>query len=180
MDVDDGYRIVAAVEDRMVFLLKVGKHDATIKWGAKASLNEFTKRMAVDPSRLRATKRAEAKPTMDVLLDVPTSLAEIASSDDVSDLLTDCADGVLEGWRDGTIEDWMIFLSPVQRRAVDRAVGGPARVIGGPGTGKSVVGLHRAAAFARESEGGQNILVTSFVNTVPTVMHGLFGRLVEG
>jgi hypothetical protein len=34
---------------------------------------------------------------------------------------------VLEGWRDRTIEDWMIFLSPVQRRAVDRAVGGPSR-----------------------------------------------------
>jgi superfamily I DNA/RNA helicase len=177
MDVDDGYRIVAAVEDRTVFLLKVGNHDATIKWGAKATLDEFTKRMAVDPAAVRARKRAESKPSMDALLDVPTSLAEIAASDEVSDLLTDCVDGVLEGWRDGTIEDWMIFLSPVQKRAVQRAVGGPSRVMGGPGTGKSVVGLHRAAGFAREWQGGQKILITSFVNTVPAVMEGLFARL---
>jgi hypothetical protein len=38
----------------------------------------------------------------------------------------------LDGWADGTLEDCMIFLSPVQQRAVDRAVSGPSRVTGGP------------------------------------------------
>ena len=45
------------------------------------------------------------------------SLAVIAASDAVSDVLTDCLDGVLEGWNEGTIEERMIALSPVQRRA---------------------------------------------------------------
>ncbi len=177
MNVDDGYRIVAAVEGRHVFLLKVGNHDDTERWGERATLRPYEERVALDPAMLAREKRDAGKPRTEQLFAVQTSLAEIAASTEVADLLTDCLDGVLEGWRDGTIEDWMIFLSPVQRRAVDRAVGGPARVTGGPGTGKSVVGLHRAAGFAREWQGGQKVLVTSFVHTVPAVMHGLFERL---
>ena len=48
---------------------------------------------------------------------------------------------------------------------------------GGPGTGKTVVGLHRAEAFAEELPDGSRILLTSFVNTVPKVLAGLFERL---
>ena len=177
MNVDDGYRIVAAVEGRHVFLLKVGNHDETERWGERATLHEFEERLVLDPAVLVREKRDRTKPHMDVLIETQTSLAEIAASTEVTDLLTDCVDGVLEGWRDGTIEDWMIFLSPVQRRAVDRGVGGPARVTGGPGTGKSVVGLHRAVAFAREMSDGERVLMTSFVRTVPEVLGGLFERL---
>ena len=177
MNVDDGYRIVAAVEGRHVFLLKVGNHDETERWGERATLREYEERLALDPAMLARERRGRDKPRMDILIETQTSLAEIAASTEVADLLTDCVDGVLEGWRDGTIEDWMIFLSPVQRRAVDRAVGGPARVTGGPGTGKSVVGLHRAAGFARELQAGRRILLTSFVRTVPEVLEGLFERL---
>ena len=175
LNVDDSCRIVAAVEGRSVFLLKIGNHDATEHWGERATLREFEERIAYDPAGLAREKRPE--PASKVLFEIAPTLAEIAASHEVADLLTDCVDGVLEGWRDGTIEDWMIFLSPVQRRAVDRAVGGPSRVTGGPGTGKSVVGLHRAVALARESRDGQKVLMTSFVNTVPGVLDGLFERL---
>ncbi|MBI2776615.1 MAG: DEAD/DEAH box helicase [Chloroflexi bacterium] len=175
MNVDDGYRIVAAVEGRHVFLLKVGNHDETERWGERATLRELEQRLAFDPVILARAKRIKA--ASNLMFEIPPTLAEIAASDEVADLLTNCVDGVLEGWRDGTIEEWMIFLSPVQRRAVDRAVGGPARVTGGPGTGKSVVGLHRAVALARESPDGQKVLMTSFVNTVPGVLEGLFERL---
>lgn len=176
MNVDDGCRIVAAVEGRLVVLMKVGKHDETELWGERASLRDLEERLELDSTVMERRKRADAK-GMDALLEVKTSLAEIVASDQTSDLITDCVDGVLEGWRDGTIEEWMVFLSPVQRRAVDRAVGGPARVTGGPGTGKSVVGLHRAVAFAREQPVGDQILMTSFVRTVPEVLGGLFERL---
>jgi hypothetical protein len=175
MNLDDGYRIVAAVEGQHVLLLKVGNHEETERWGERATVREYEERLAFDPALLLREKRA--KPASEAMFDIPPTLAEISASLEVADLLTDCVDGVLEGWRDGTIEDWMIFLSPVQRRAVDRAVGGPTRVTGGPGTGKSVVGLHRAVAFARESHDGPKVLMTSFVNTVPGVLEGLFERL---
>ncbi len=177
LDIDEGYRIVAAVEGAQVFLLRAGRHDETERWGEQATLQPYEKRLAVDPVLLARERRRAAAPATAELFETPTSLAEIAASPEVSDLLTDCIDGVLAGWCDGTIEDWMIFLSPVQRRAVDRAVGGPARVTGGPGTGKTVVGLHRAAAFARDLEPGRRVLLTSFVRTIPDVLAGLFERL---
>jgi superfamily I DNA/RNA helicase len=71
----------------------------------------------------------------------------------------------------------MIFLSPLQRRAVDRAVHGPVRVSGGPGTGKTVVGLHRVVQFAEATTGPRRVLVTSFVQNVPEVLRGLYERL---
>lgn len=61
-------------------------------------------------------------------------------------------------------EEWMLYLHPSQREAVDRDFAGPARVTGGPGTGKSVVAVHRAARLARE--GGGKVLLTSFSKTL--------------
>lgn len=179
MDVDDSYRIVAAIEGQYVFLEKVGVHDPTERWGENATLKDYQDRIAVDPSMFgRAKKQAADKEDTAPLFDLGgPSLPQIAESVAVADVLTDALDGVLEGWADGTIEDWMVFLSPVQRRAVDRGVGGPARVTGGPGTGKTVVGLHRAAAFAKDLQPDQRILLTSFVNTVPAVLSGLLERL---
>ncbi len=76
------------------------------------------------------------------------------------------------------IEDWMVYLHPSQREVVLRTFTGPARVRGGPGTGKTAVALHRAAELARripESEG--SILFTTFVNTLPPVFERLYQRI---
>lgn len=76
------------------------------------------------------------------------------------------------------IEDWMVYLHPSQREVVLRRFTGPARVRGGPGTGKTVVALHRAAELARRipaSEG--SILFTTFVSTLPPVFERLYQRI---
>ena len=44
---------------------------------------------------------------------------------------------------------WRVFLHPSQRRLVDRDWNGPVRVLGGAGTGKTVVAMHRAKWLAR-------------------------------
>lgn len=55
---------------------------------------------------------------------------------------------------------WRTFLHPTQRKVALRGTySGPAQVTGGPGTGKTVAVLHRAAFLA--ARGGQ-VLVTSF------------------
>ena len=46
-------------------------------------------------------------------------------------------------------EKWTVFLHPDQRQWVERDYGGPARVSGSAGTGKTIVALHRAAYLAR-------------------------------
>ena len=60
------------------------------------------------------------------------------------------------------LEKWRIFLHPTQRRIVNRKYNGPARVLGGAGTGKTVVAMHRAKYLASRMDSGEKILFTTF------------------
>ncbi len=61
------------------------------------------------------------------------------------------------------LEDWVRFLHPSQRELVKKDFNGPAKVSGAAGTGKTVVGMHRARRLAAE---GKRVLLTSFVTTL--------------
>ncbi len=57
-------------------------------------------------------------------------------------------------------EKWAVFLHPDQRALVERAFGGPARISGSAGTGKTIVALHRAVQLARQSPESRVLLTT--------------------
>ncbi len=61
----------------------------------------------------------------------------------------------------GPWEAWRFFLHPLQREMVEARFGGPARVTGGAGTGKTVVAIHRTRTLARRYPGAP-ILLTTF------------------
>jgi len=82
---------------------------------------------------------------------------------------------LMEGVLVQPIEEWMAFLHPTQAKLVNRSFSGPSRVRGAAGTGKTVVGLHRAAHLARSGQG--TVLVTTFVKTLPLVLGSLLHRL---
>lgn len=78
------------------------------------------------------------------------------------------------------IEDWMIFLHPDQREVVSKQFAGPARVRGAAGTGKTVVGLHRAAWLAEENRANgatKPILFTTYIKSLPPVFESLYLRM---
>ena len=60
------------------------------------------------------------------------------------------------------LEKWRVFLHPTQRRIVKKNYSGPARVLGGAGTGKTVVAMHRAKNLAVKLDGTKRILFTTF------------------
>ena len=55
----------------------------------------------------------------------------------------------LEAMLNAPLERWRVFLHPSQRRLVERRWNGAVRVLGGAGTGKTVVAMHRARWLAR-------------------------------
>ncbi|GAA4561024.1 UvrD-helicase domain-containing protein [Planotetraspora kaengkrachanensis] len=59
---------------------------------------------------------------------------------------------------------WRIYLHPTQHQVAQATFSGSARVTGGPGTGKTVVALHRAHHLARLGAGP--VLVTTFTSTL--------------
>lgn len=60
------------------------------------------------------------------------------------------------------LEKWRVFLHPTQRKIVHKTYSGPARVLGGAGTGKTVVAMHRAKHLADLLEGQEKILFTTY------------------
>jgi superfamily I DNA/RNA helicase len=74
-------------------------------------------------------------------------------------------------------EKWTIFLHPEQRQWVERDYGGPARVSGSAGTGKTIVALHRAAFLARTHRDAR-VLLTTFSDTLANALHGGLKRLL--
>lgn len=67
------------------------------------------------------------------------------------------------------LEKWRVFLHPSQRRLVERHWNGPVRVLGGAGTGKTVVAMHRAKWLAQHTLGpGDRLLLTTFTSNLAT------------
>lgn len=64
------------------------------------------------------------------------------------------------------LEKWRIFLHPTQRKIVKKNYSGPARVLGGAGTGKTVVAMHRAKQLASKIEVNERILFTTFTSNL--------------
>lgn len=89
---------------------------------------------------------------------------------DDAELAEQLLDGVLEA----PIEEWMAFLDPSQAKLVRRNFNGPARIRGAAGTGKTVVGIHRAAYLARATTG--RVLFATYIGTLPKVLASLFER----
>ena len=71
----------------------------------------------------------------------------------------------LEAMFNAPLERWRVFLHPSQRRLAERHWNGPVRLLGGAGTGKTVVAMHRARWLARELPEGR-ILLTTFTRNL--------------
>ena len=83
---------------------------------------------------------------------------------------------------DDPFADWRVYLHPSQRRVVERTYRGPVRVSGGPGTGKTVVALHRVRHLAErlppaDGSTGGRILLTTFNTNLAADLRYRLGRL---
>ena len=106
--------------------------------------------VAIDPTDVAAA------------LDTPESKAEFL-------VITD--DDELEAMLSAPLERWRVFLHPSQRRLVERTWSGAVRVLGGAGTGKTVVAMHRARWLAKQliaSGAPGRVLFTTFTRNLAT------------
>ena len=60
------------------------------------------------------------------------------------------------------LEKWRVFLHPTQRKIAFKNYKGSAKVLGGAGTGKTVVAMHRAKFLADDCTDHERILFTTF------------------
>jgi superfamily I DNA/RNA helicase len=74
----------------------------------------------------------------------------------------------LEQMLDAPLAQWRVFLHPSQARLVRRHFAGPARVLGGAGTGKTVVAMHRIRHLAQNvfNASTDRLLFTTFTRNL--------------
>ena len=79
-------------------------------------------------------------------------------------------------------EKWTIFLHPSQERLVKIKANGPVLVEGGPGTGKTVLGMHRAAYLAEnifKQDENKKILFCTFSKKLAKYISANLAKLLE-
>jgi superfamily I DNA/RNA helicase len=75
-------------------------------------------------------------------------------------------------------DKWTVFLHPAQRELIEKDYGGPARVAGSAGTGKTIVALHRATYLARTNPDAR-VLLATFSDTLANALRVRLRRLIS-
>ena len=97
-----------------------------------------------------------------------TRIALVTASDELRDIL------------DKPFAAWRVYLHPSQHKVAYRAsYSGPAQVTGGPGTGKTVVALHRVRHLLAHLRDGDRILLTTYTNALVSALREGLASLVE-
>jgi len=148
-------RAVREVKD----LVSLGKHlpaeaDEALLWLAEG----------IPPEEVRDAVAATPKQKVD-----PKNLAAALEHPDTKRrFVTIHTDDELEAMLAAPLEKWRCFLHPSQERLVTRSFNGPARVLGGAGTGKTVVAMHRSRHLAAKIFTAPNdrVLVTTYTGNL--------------
>ncbi|MGW2440967.1 3'-5' exonuclease [Streptomyces goshikiensis] len=75
---------------------------------------------------------------------------------------------------------WRVFLHPSQRAMAYRpSYSGPAQVTGGPGTGKTVVALHRVNHLLKHLRASERILLTTYTGALTSALRDGLALLIE-
>ncbi|MFI6059220.1 UvrD-helicase domain-containing protein [Streptomyces sp. NPDC051286] len=97
-----------------------------------------------------------------------TRIALVTASDELRDIL------------DKPFAAWRVYLHPSQHKVAYRAsYSGPAQVTGGPGTGKTVVALHRVKHLLKFLRDGDRVLLTTYTNALVAALRAGLAALVE-
>ena len=116
-----------------------------------------------DGLSLEEVKEACAS-TISKTIDTDNLEIALAHPDSKRRFVTVMSDEELSAILDAPLDRWRIFLHPSQNKIASKEFNGPTRVLGGPGTGKTVVAMHRARFLARRLcvKDDDRVLFTTF------------------
>lgn len=169
--------VLRAVPDENVLI-------ETLEW-VRPPMNEALLNLATDPDALQiivrdfhdALRALEARETAPEPAPLREVITETVNSAALWLAPTDAQ--LLEEMLKQSLETWRLFLHPTQRRLVNMDTSGAYKVTGGPGTGKTVVALHRARRLAEHmaATDPRPILLTTFSRVLARELEHGFGLL---
>lgn len=108
------------------------------------------------------------QPALDEQVDTEDFAAALDQPDSQRRFVVVEDDQALQEILSSPLEHWRVFLHPSQRKLVRMQANGPVRVLGGAGTGKTVVAMHRAKWLAENvfTAPTDRILFTTFTKNL--------------
>ncbi|MFE2583106.1 UvrD-helicase domain-containing protein [Streptomyces sp. NPDC059378] len=155
--------------DALQKIIPENQHDVLLALAAGMDPNEVWQQVAAQ--QLPDGKAPEVVDAEDIGAAMERSQGRIALVDGPEELL-----GILAR----PFDAWRVFLHPTQRRVAYRpSYAGAAQVTGGPGTGKTVVALHRVAHLVRGLGDGQRILLTTYTKALAAGLRHSLALLLD-
>jgi len=113
--------------------------------------------------------------------DMESALSENINKDRFFVAETEEDQKLIEQYLNGEIDEWRIFLHPKQRKYVEGDFDGPVRIAGGPGTGKSVVAMHRTRYLLEEmyTSEQEKVLFTTFSSNLSEDMDEMMKGMLK-
>jgi superfamily I DNA/RNA helicase/mRNA-degrading endonuclease RelE of RelBE toxin-antitoxin system len=129
----------------------------------------------------QSLKQVEDLVTAPVKTEDPIDADDLQAAIERPATMVTSSDQAVAAMLDGGFEAWRVWPHPAQRKIIGRKYNGPARVSGGPGTGKTVVALHRTARLAKELDPSEGrILLTTYTKNLAADLDAKLTLLVEG
>ena len=101
------------------------------------------------------------------VVDTEDFAAALATPESLSRFVVVSDDESLAAILNAPLSQWRVFLHPTQRKLAVGDRSGPVRVLGGAGTGKTVLAMHRAKWLAEHrTADGQKVLFTTFTRNL--------------
>ncbi len=109
----------------------------------------------------------ERETRVDRSYDASDYAAALDSAESQSRFVVVSSDAEMTAILNAPLAQWRVFLHPVQRKLAVGDRSGPVRILGGAGTGKTVLALHRAKWLAKNrTPDGKKVLFTTFTRNL--------------
>lgn len=109
----------------------------------------------------------ERETRVDRNIDTQNYAAALEAAESQSRFVVVTNDAEMAAILNAPLAQWRIFLHPVQRKLAVGDRSGPVRILGGAGTGKTVLAMHRAKWLAKHrTEPDKKVLFTTFTRNL--------------
>lgn len=110
---------------------------------------------------------AQRETRVDRAIDTSDFAAALETPESQSRFVVVTNDAEMTAILNAPLSQWRVFLHPVQRKLAEGDRSGPVRILGGAGTGKTVVAMHRVRWLAKNrASADQKVLFTTFTRNL--------------
>lgn len=114
-----------------------------------------------------STVLGERETRVNQAIDTANFSAALEAAESQSRFVVVTTDSEMAAILNAPLAQWRVFLHPLQRKLAAGDRSGPVRILGGAGTGKTVLAMHRAKWLAQNRTAeGQKVLVTTFTRNL--------------